>query len=351
MTAREGVIVELTMSDGLIGCGEIAPLPEFAGSDLSTAITALAQFVGSLRGQTPTAALEMVASALTKRTIPPATACGLEMALLDALGQAQGIPISHMLPHAEPTQLVEMRAHVPVNAVIGAQSQEIAVQQARQAVARGFSCLKLKVGRAAWTDLERVAAVRDAVGPGMQLRLDANASWDYALAREVLTACAPLDVQYVEQPLPAADIDGMRRLRREASVPLAVDEALYDIESARRLLAAQAADVLIIKPQLAGGLRIGRQIVQLAAQSAVQCVVTSTIESGIGVAGALHLVAASPEISLACGLATLDMFVDDLILEELLLADGRLTLPGGLGLGVHLDREALHKFTYARGRL
>ncbi|MBA2393207.1 MAG: hypothetical protein H0V70_10740, partial [Ktedonobacteraceae bacterium] len=112
-------------------------------------------------------------------------------------------------------------------------------------------------------------------------------------------------------------------------------------ESARRILAHDAADVLIIKPQLAGGLRVGRQIISEATQHGVQCVITSTLESGVGIAGALHLAAASPEVIMECGLATLHLLADDLLVDGLTLDYGSLAVPTGPGLGVHLDRNAL----------
>jgi L-alanine-DL-glutamate epimerase-like enolase superfamily enzyme len=129
------------------------------------------------------------------------------------------------------------------------------------------------------------------------------------------------------------------------AIPLAADEAITDLASAQQVLTEQAADVLIIKPQLAGGLRMGRQIIQAATQHNVQCVVTSSIDAGIGIASALHLVAASPEITLECGLSTLDKLEDDLIIERLQPKDGLLALPNTPGLGVHLDHTALARYS------
>ena len=181
----------------------------------------------------------------------------------------------------------------------------------------------------------------------MQLRLDANEGWTLEQAVQVLRACEALDIQYVEQPLPAADLAGMRELRQRVSVPLAVDEALCNMASAQQVLEAEAADVFIIKPQLAGGLRAGRELISLAQQSRIQCVITSAMEAGIGLAGVVHLAAASPAIttaSMACGLATAGLFVDDLILENLPVQHGVMSVPTGPGLGVQLDRVALSAY-------
>jgi len=137
----------------------------------------------------------------------------------------------------------------------------------------------------------------------------------------------------------------MRALRRAVPIPIAVDEALHGLESAQLVLDNEAADILVIKPQLAGGLRAGQQIMQAAAERGVCSVITSAIETGIGVAAALHLAAASPAVTLECGLATLHLLVDDLVMNDLPVRDGFMAVPTGPGLGIALDEEALHKYS------
>jgi o-succinylbenzoate synthase len=219
-------------------------------------------------------------------------------------------------------------------------------------VAAGFSCLKIKMGKNDPHDeIERVKAVRDAIGPSIQLRLDANEGWTFEQALTILTACAGWHIQYVEQPLPAYHIKGMHDLQRTVSIPLAADEAICDLNSIRTLLRAQAAQVLIIKPQLVGGLRASREILRLASQRAVRCVITSVFETGVGLAALLHLVSASPEITWPCGLASLDRLVDDLLLADLSVLNGTMAVPTGPGLGVDLDRTALLQYRHATGEI
>ena len=103
--------------------------------------------------------------------------------------------------------------------------------------------------------------------------------------------------------------------------------------------------MLILKPQIIGGLHVSRQIIQEATEQGVHCVITSAIETGIGIVGILHLVAASPEVTLECGLATLYILQEDLLIEDLPIHNGILPVPTGAGLGVHLDREELTRRT------
>jgi o-succinylbenzoate synthase len=356
LSTRQGAIVEIRTAEGITGRGEIAPMPDFGGGNLNDALTALHQspIVNDLVGKEPDEALDCLYRAVD--SLPASTICGLEIALLDALGQAQQCSISELLTQRSPFHIahphgnvsiqlpIAPRTHIHVNAVIGASATKAAVNEAQAAIATGFRCLKLKLGMGVKEDIERVYAVREAIGPAIHLRLDANEAWDFDQAYTILTICAPLNIQYVEQPLTACDLTGMHNLRQAVSIPIAADEAIYDYASACRVLATQAADVLILKPQLIGGLYVSRQIIQKALAHDLHCVVTSAIETGIGVVATLHLVAASPEVTLECGLATLHMLEDDLLTEDLPIHHGMLPIPTGTGLGVHLDRQALAKY-------
>src|SRR6266496_4259566 len=312
MTTREGIIVQVTTSrggEGISGFGEIAPLPTFAGGSLADAYTLLP--------------------------------------VLAARGKAEGCTASTLLSPAGS----QPRAAVPVNAVIGARATQAAIATALDAKKKGFRCVKLKVGLGLNVneEIERVASVRDAIGPAMHLRLDANEAWHLEDAIAILSRCIPYDIQYVEQPLQAHDLVGMCTLRQAIPIPLAVDEAVYNQESASLILDSEAADILVIKPQLAGGLHVGQQIIQAAIERGVRSVITSTFEAGIGLTAELHLAAASPAVTLECGLATLHLLVDDLLIGDLPIRDGSLAVPTGPGLGVELDRQALDQYAvYSR---
>jgi L-alanine-DL-glutamate epimerase-like enolase superfamily enzyme len=433
MTEREGIIVQITTEHGTSGFGEIAPLPTFAGGSLADAYAFLPMWAARLRNKTLHESLHLLTTekAATKAA---STLCGLEIALLDALGKTKGCSISTLLSPAGTVP----RPTVPVNAVIAAETTQAAIQAAHDAKKNGFHCVKLKVGARfilarlprpwhsrgevhprpftpigpmatfnktpespvgadlscpppihppsldvpqsnrspvgadlscpppiyrpseqspisphqyvkphhyAQAEIERIAAVRNALGPDIHLRLDANESWILEEATTILSQCIPYNIQYVEQPLQAHDLAGMRTLRQAIPIPIAADEALHSLESARLVLDSEAADILIIKPQLAGGLRAGQQIIQAAAERGVRCVITSNIESGIGLAAGLHLAAASPAVTFECGLATLHLLIDDLLIDDLPIRDGYMAVPTSPGLGVELDRQALDRYT------
>jgi L-alanine-DL-glutamate epimerase-like enolase superfamily enzyme len=367
LTAREGIIVQVITDQGITGIGEIAPLPVFAGGSLADALELLPALAARLHHKTLREALDILLASEKAVTKAASTLCGLEIALLDALGKAEKCAVSALLAPANSAP----RSAVPVNAVISARDTKAAIAAALNAKQNGYRCIKLKVGadlscpspiyrppeksptsphpfvkphHYVQSEIERIAAVRDAIGPAMHLRLDANEAWHLEEAIAILSECVPYDIQYVEQPLKAHDLAGMRALRQAVPIPIAVDESLHSLESAQLVLDNAAADILIIKPQLAGGLRAGQRIIQAAFERGIDSVITSTIEAGIGLVAALHLVAASPTVTLECGLATLDLLIDDLLINELPIRDGFLAVPTGPGLGVTLDRDALDKY-------
>jgi len=365
LTAREGIIVQVNTDQGITGTGEIAPLPAFAGGSLADALELLPALAARLHHKTlRESRWDILLAAEKASTKAASTLCGLEIALLDALGKAEKCAISTLLSPAGFTP----RSAVPVNAVISARDTQAAIAAALNAKQNGYRCIKLKVGADlsrpppiyrpleksptspyVQAEIERIAAVRDAIGPAMHLRLDANEAWQLEEAIAILSACVPYDIQYVEQPLQAHDLAGMRALRQAVPIPIAVDESLHSLASAQLVLDSAAADILIIKPQLAGGLRAGQQIIQAALERGMDSVITGAIEAGIGLVAALHLAAASPTVTLECGLATLDLLIDDLLIDELPIRDGFLAVPTGPGLGVTLDRDALD--TYRLGGL
>ncbi len=357
LTFRDGAVVELHTQKGACGYGEIAPLPDFSQETLNETLDRFQQspFIHSLRGKQPLKALNELYAEVGR--LPASALCGLESALLDMLGQEQSRNVSTLLARdgnrlyrkaqiTAPTLPIRPHRNIPVNAVVGGVTTNDILASARAAVAAGFRCIKLKVGKREQEDIERITAVRQTIGPEITLRLDANEGWSFETARTVLQRCAGQQIQYVEQPLRADDLSGMHDLRQAVTIPIAADEAVRDLESVRRVLNAEAADILVLKPQLTGGLCLSRLIIREAMKYGVGCVITSTIETGIGIAGAVHLAAASPEVRLECGLATLDLLTDDLLQGELRISNGHVAVPVLPGLGVQLDQDALKKYRY-----
>ncbi len=272
---------------------------------------------------------------------------GLETALLDILGQQTGLSLAQCLGTLPSFHPETVRGYVAVNATIGAKDTSEAVKQAQTARQKGFGTVKLKVGleSSLEAEAERVAAVRHVIGTATKLRLDANGAWSEKQAIQTLNVLQEFGLELVEQPVAAANLAGMARVRRAVSVPIAADESATGIDSAKKVIEAGAADYLVIKPMLAGGLLASQQIMQMAAQAGIKTFITTSIEAGIATAAALHLAATLDNNSIACGLATLPLLESSLIRENLVIANGEMAVPTRAGLGVKLDEAQLAQYS------
>ena len=179
---------------------------------------------------------------------------------------------------------------------------------------RGFSAVKIKMRTRA--DVDLVAAVRDAVGPDVELRVDANSVWDLDTAVEMCQRLARLGVELVEQPV--ASLEELASLRRRVALPLAADECVRTVGDARRLRRLAAVDAIVLKVQPLGGVR---PALAVAEEAAVPAIPTSMMETSIGLSAGLALAAALPELPYACGLATLPFIAGD-VTREPVVPDG-----------------------------
>ena len=328
---RAGVVVELTDASGHRGIGEASPMPEFGEGDAGDVLRLIEAHALDLLegGPLPDDAQGPGAAALR---------CALDVAQLDLGGRRRGMPVAALVAEGP-------RASVTVNAVIGDGPPERALAQVREAWAAGFRTMKLKVAaKPPDEDVRRVEAIREAL-PDARLRLDANGGWDEPTATAALERLAAFDVELVEQPVPVGANAALARIHAASPCLIAADEGVGSVEGGRALLAAGAVGALVLKPMRLGGIRPALALAREAAARGVPCIVTTTFDSGIGVAAALHLAAAVPSVAAlpdpAHGLATADHLAADIVVEPPRPHGGAMALPQRPGLGVVLDERAL----------
>ena len=214
-----------------------------------------------------------------------------------------------------------LRASVPVNVTVPAVGPDRAHEIVR---ASGCRTAKVKVAEPGQThhhDLARVEAVRDALGPGGAIRVDANAAWDVDTAATRIAQLDRVGLEYVEQP--CATLEELRALRRRIDVRVAADEVVRRSADPSRVDLRDACDVVVLKVQPLGGVRAALRV---AEAHGLPCVVSSALESSVGIAAGVALAAALPELPFACGLATVALFTDDVCGAPLLPVDGALTV-------------------------
>jgi o-succinylbenzoate synthase len=244
---------------------------------------------------------------------------------------------------------------IPVCAVIGFGGPDAGADAAAQAIELGFRTLKIRAGYERTTEqlVDRVRALRAAVGPEPRIRVDAGGAWSLDVAAERLTAVQPLRIEFVEQPLAAYDLTGHAALRERVPVPVALDEAIDSEGAARAALAEGAADFLVVKPARVGGEIAVRRIVDAAAAGGVRTVLGTYFETGVGIAAGLRVAAGlrDPGVptDLAHGLATGGVLVHDLLAVPLAVEDGCMAVPGAVALDeAEVARYAIERFEAAR---
>jgi O-succinylbenzoate synthase len=211
------------------------------------------------------------------------------------------------------------RERIPVNAIIPA----VRPERARaMTAASGCGTAKVKVaerGQPAEADVARVAAVRDALGPAGKIRVDANGAWDVDHAERMLGELSRYDLEYAEQP--CATLGELAQLRRRVDVPIAADESIRRAADPLRVRAAGAADIVVIKVQPLGGVR---SALRVAETCGLPTVVSSAVETSVGLAAGVALAAALPELRYACGLGTLSLLSGDVTADPMAPAGGLL---------------------------
>jgi L-Ala-D/L-Glu epimerase len=258
---------------------------------------------------------------------------GLEMALLDLKAKALGMPVAELLGGV-------CRDEVTVVGYLFIDEPEANADRAAEFVDAGFTELKVKVGRDLGHDYDTLAAIRDRVGFDVKLRIDANMNWGVPAAIKCIRELERFDLQYVEQPVPDFDVDGMAEVRRAVAVPVAADEACTDVRSALRLLKAEACDVFVVYPSEAGGLTRARHIAAIADAAGKWCAVGSWAELGVATAANVHLAASSANFPFASD-THYPLQERDVLVEPVRIENGRIETPQGPGLGVAVDPDNL----------
>lgn len=214
-----------------------------------------------------------------------------------------------------------LREHIPVNAAVPAVAPDTAADLVRRSGCRTAKVKVAESGQDLADDLARVAAVRDVLGPEGRLRVDANGAWDVATAALAITRLARYDLEYVEQPV--MTLEELRDLRRRVDVPLAADESVRTAEDPTLIRAAGAADILVLKVQPLGGVH---RALEIAGAAGLPVVVSSALETSVGLAAGVAFAAALPELPYACGLGTGLLLRGDVVTDPLVPVDGELSV-------------------------
>jgi len=327
-TRRDSVLLALR-HDGHTGWGEASPLSGWSTDTFDAAVTAL-------QSNNPWSEADSVWDATADRRAAvssvPAARAALAGAALDVDARRAGLPLHHHLAAWHPS-LHESRVldSLAVNALVSTTDPDELARQMARHVAAGITVIKLKVGALApEADVERVAVAR-AAAPGIVLRVDVNGAWDHDTAVWALETIAPHGVELCEEPV--RGVAEIAAVGRASAVPVAVDESVRT-SADLQLAMSQAGSIaaVVIKPQALGGPDLAIDAVQAARRAGLEVIVTSMIDSAVGVAHAAS-VAAACGLESAHGLATAEMLAMD-VAVGLSIDTGRLLMSTEPGLGI-----------------
>jgi glucarate dehydratase len=335
--SRDGVtasVLRLETNDGLVGWGESC-----AGADVASVNEALRAMMPFVVGGDPWRAEAMRRDAWHRGLwqFREGTAnfawAAIDMALADICGQAAGVPVHALLGGA-------LRDSVDYFWYLSGYDVEDLVAQARQGVARGYGTFYLKVGLDDRADVERVLAIRDAVGDA-RIRVDANGAWSVPQARRVLAELAPARLDFVEQPVRQVPRDMLRDLRRVVDTPVCANEGLWSEEQARERIESRVADVYCFSPFWVGSLRTFQRLGFLAHEHGAQVCKHTHGELGIAATAGQHVMLTLPAV-VAGNQQTTAHMNGDIVSHPLPIAEGPTWgIPTAPGLGVSIDEERL----------
>lgn len=337
--ASSFVLVRVSTIDGAAGYGEVSATAAWSGEDAVTATHFVRDLIAPLLVGRPLAPVA-AHTALMDRYLGgnPFTKAGVNTALWDALGRTLGLPVATLLGGP-------FRDEVPVKISLSGDGDDLRAGY-ETAVGLGFRAFKVKVGRDPGADAARVAFARELAGDDAYIGVDANGGWSRADAARALRAMAPSRIAFVEQPVRAADLEGMRDLR-SLGVPVVADEAVYSDADVIRVAQAGAADVVSVYVGKSAGLERAVRSAALATLHGLDVVVGSNGEMGIGAAAQAHVACACERLgSTPCGIIGHHFYEDEPTLRAPLDIDGRRArLPEGPGLGVEPTEEIASRFS------
>lgn len=291
VTTLEEIVVQLTDQDGVCGWGSVVPTPAITGDTEEKIKADLKNLLSDLRRA-------RIADVWHWKDIIPSVAhashtavCAIDVALHDLAARKANVPLWRWLGGMHSIRMM-------TNMTISVDDPQVMADCAADAVNKGFTSLKVKVGLDSELDKKRVMAIRQRIGAKVSLRLDANQGWTLKEAQSLIPwfneMCGPLD--FVEQPVKAAELESMIAITRKSPVPIVADESAMSFDQAREVLDRGASNALSVKLIKAGGVSEARRILDLAFERRVPCLMSCMFEAGAGLQAAAHLASMHPSV-------------------------------------------------------
>lgn len=335
VTSAEDTIILLKADDGSIGYGEAPPTAVITGDTNGAIIGAIKENIEKALTGAEISNLENIMFILDKSVVRNTSArAAVDMAVYDLFGKLYNAPVYKLLGG--------YRDRVETDITVSVNEPEEMRSDALDFAGQGFTALKIKVGMDIDKDIMRVKAIREAVGYGLKIRLDANQGW---MPKEAVRGIrrmeeAGLDIELVEQPVKAWDIEGLKFVTDNVETPIMADESVFSPYDAFKILSTRAADLINIKLMKCGGIHNALKIVSMAETCGVECMLGCMVESKLSVTAAAHLAGAKKNIT-RFDLDTALLLAEDPVAGGIRVEAPILILPDAPGLGI----EAINGLT------
>ena len=334
-SSQVSVLLRVATADGAEGWGNVDPTPGYSEMSSEEIVTAVGTLAPAVTGLDPfnihrvLAAMEAVPRCFEAKGL-------IEMALWDLKGRALGVPVHSLLGGAVTDQ-------VTLNAWIGTVPPAQAAREALDWLAQGFTTAKIKVNGPGREGHERVAAVREAVGHRMALRVDFNESLRRDEAIPCIDRLEPYRLTLCEQPVPRDDVAGLAEIRRAVRTPLMADESVQDEASLMDIIRRGAADIVKVKVMKQGGLLRTLRMVEIAAAAGIRSVIGHGFGLSPSTLAEASVAACSASVLPGCEAVGPLKMAGDVVTEPLVLDRGVITLPDAPGFGFTIDGDAVKR--------
>ncbi|MBA2933908.1 muconate cycloisomerase [Sphingomonas sp. CGMCC 1.13654] len=338
------VLVRVRDEEGHEGLGEASVIPHYGAETIEAIQLVIDRYLApALIGRDPAAFEALVAAMDVTIKDNGYAKAAIEMACVDLAARRLGVPASALFGAA-------VRDTLPILLVLGGGEADADCALADEMLdKRLHNRFLVKIGKAEPdSDVARAIAVKAHVGDRAIVHVDVNQSWDESTATRGIARLEDGGIAVVEQPLPRADIDGMRRLSERFAVPIMADEAIETVEDALAYARVRAADAFSIKLTKQGGLLRTRKVASIAEAAGLTLFGGTMLESGVGTAASAQLFSTVRALHWGCQLFGPLLFADTITVEQPVYRDFELQVPAGPGFGMSIDEDKLA--FYARDR-
>jgi len=329
ITSTRGILVRIETDENIVGLGEGTPALMITGETQEGALNVVNKYLAPVLIEKDPFDIGKLVAEMDKTVWGnPSAKAAVDMALHDILGKSTKRPLYQMLGG--------LIHEVVTDCTVGIKKTEEMVKDAQAIVEKGFNTIKVKIGVDAKEDVERVKRIREAVGDDVTIRVDANQGYDAKTAIKVARKLEPYDVQLIEQPVPAWDIEGLSTVTHAVDTPIMADETVHTPQDAVEVIRRDAVDMINIKLMKTGGIFKAKQIAHIAEAAGIPCMIGCMLETKLSITAAAHLAASTKNIKEADLDAPLFLKEDPIKEGGVQCKGGVLEIPKLPGIGVTL---------------